>query len=199
MKDSLCYSGAAQRGCYAAIAVAAAHGQRNILHKLLAHPTQQNASAREVLSLEEILAEGASSHTNDREKRGRNINVTGTCAILPGANSNNSSHSSSSSSSSGVGSASSSNFSVGSGGSTAGSANSSLTEDQRLNGKGSITSSSSDVSLGLKLTKQQVKTLQEAMYHSAESGHLGKKRVQNLAIYFRENNDMNLSYCSFIY
>ncbi|CAL4082308.1 unnamed protein product, partial [Meganyctiphanes norvegica] len=38
MKDSLCYSGAAQRGCYAAIAVAAAHGQRALLHKLLSHP-----------------------------------------------------------------------------------------------------------------------------------------------------------------
>ena len=38
MKDSLCYSGAAQRGCYAAIAVAAAHGQRAVLHKLLSQP-----------------------------------------------------------------------------------------------------------------------------------------------------------------
>ena len=38
MKDSLCYSGAAQRGCYAAIAVAAAHGQKTILHKLLSQP-----------------------------------------------------------------------------------------------------------------------------------------------------------------
>lgn len=138
MKGSLCYSGAAQRGCYAAIAVAAAHGQRNILHKLLAHPTHQNTSAREVLSLEEILAEGASNHTNDREKRGRQANVGGAAA-------------------SGIGSAT--NLGA---------------EDPRLGGKGSMNSSSSEISQGLKLTKQQVKTLQEAMYHSAESGHLGE-------------------------
>ncbi|XP_063861764.1 ankyrin repeat and BTB/POZ domain-containing protein 2-like isoform X1 [Scylla paramamosain] len=116
MKDSLCYSGAAQRGCYAAIAVAAAHGQKTILHKLLSQP--QHASAREVLSLEEILAEGASGNTCDRERRpGRQM-----CII-----------------------------------------------DEPV-GRGSMTSS--DSSQVVKLTKQQIKTLQEAMYHSAESGHL---------------------------
>ena len=130
MKDSLCYSGAAQRGCYSSVAVAAAHGQRNILHKLLAHPTAtQNASAREVLSLEEILAEGASiNHTNDR---GKHIGGVGGSEL-------------------------------------------NASEDSRLTGRRSMTSNSSDTSQGLKLTKQQVKTLQEAMYHSAESGHLGE-------------------------
>nr|XP_027207185.1 ankyrin repeat and BTB/POZ domain-containing protein 2-like [Penaeus vannamei] len=118
MKDSLCYSGAAQRGCYAAIAVAAAHGQRTILHKLLSQP--QHASAREVLSLEEILAEGANGNTSDRDRRpGRQM-----CIV-----------------------------------------------DDPF-GRGSLASSASDSSQVLKLTKQQIKTLQEAMYHSAESGHL---------------------------
>lgn len=41
-------------------------------------------------------------------------------------------------------------------------------------GRGSLASSASDSSQVLKLTKQQIKTLQEAMYHSAESGHLGE-------------------------
>ncbi|XP_064078331.1 ankyrin repeat and BTB/POZ domain-containing protein 3-A-like isoform X2 [Macrobrachium nipponense] len=118
MKDSLCYSGAAQRGCYAAIAVAAAHGQRPILHKLLSQP--QHASAREVLSLEEILAEGANGNTSDRDRRpGRQM-----CVV-----------------------------------------------DDPL-GRGSLASSTSESSQVVKLTKQQIKTLQEAMYHSAESGHL---------------------------
>lgn len=48
-----------------AIAVAAAHGQRAVLHKLLSHPVNGNSNA-EVLSLEEILAEGASHQTSDR-------------------------------------------------------------------------------------------------------------------------------------
>lgn len=50
---------------YSAIAVAAAHGQRAALHKLLSHPVNGNSNA-EVLSLEEILAEGASHQTSDR-------------------------------------------------------------------------------------------------------------------------------------
>lgn len=55
-KDSLCFSGTAQRGCYSAISVAAAHGQRTSLRKLLTHPLAPGSS--EVLSLEEMLAEG---------------------------------------------------------------------------------------------------------------------------------------------
>lgn len=58
-KDSLCFSGTAQRGCYSAISVAAAHGQRTSLRKLLSHPLVPGS--REVLSLEEMLAEGDSS------------------------------------------------------------------------------------------------------------------------------------------
>ncbi|XP_068907517.1 ankyrin repeat and BTB/POZ domain-containing protein 2 isoform X3 [Tenebrio molitor] len=57
IKDLLCYSASAQRGCYSAISVAAAHGQRAILQKLLAQPLIP--VNKEVLSLEEILAEGA--------------------------------------------------------------------------------------------------------------------------------------------
>lgn len=59
-KDSLCYSPAAQRGCYSPISVAAAHGQRAVLQKLLTHPMAP--VNKEVLSLEEILAEGAGTN-----------------------------------------------------------------------------------------------------------------------------------------
>uniref|UniRef100_A0A182FKP6 Uncharacterized protein n=1 Tax=Anopheles albimanus TaxID=7167 RepID=A0A182FKP6_ANOAL len=55
-KDLLCFAGTAQRGCYSAISVAAAHGQRVTLRKLLSHPLAPGS--REVLSLEEMLAEG---------------------------------------------------------------------------------------------------------------------------------------------
>lgn len=56
IKDSLCYSASTQRGCYSPISVAAAHGHRAILQKLLAQPLAP--MNKEVLSLEEMLAEG---------------------------------------------------------------------------------------------------------------------------------------------
>ena len=90
-----------------------------------------------MLSLEEILAEGASTQSSgDTDKRGKQSIVSGGSeGTLP---------------------------------------SNSLGDDLRANGRGTSSSSGSDVSQGLKLNKQQVKTLQEAMYHSAESGHLGE-------------------------
>ncbi|XP_026479832.1 ankyrin repeat and BTB/POZ domain-containing protein 2-like [Ctenocephalides felis] len=54
--DTLCYSGSAQRGCYSAVSVAACHGKRATLLRLLRHPGAP--ARREVLSLQEMLAEG---------------------------------------------------------------------------------------------------------------------------------------------
>uniref|UniRef100_A0AAR5P742 BTB domain-containing protein n=2 Tax=Dendroctonus ponderosae TaxID=77166 RepID=A0AAR5P742_DENPD len=57
IKDMLSYSASTQRGCYSALSVAAAHGHRVVLQKLLAQPLMP--INKEVLSLEEMLAEGA--------------------------------------------------------------------------------------------------------------------------------------------
>lgn len=98
LKDSLSFSGTAQRGSYSAISVAAAHDQRPCLRKLLSHPLAP--ASREVLSLEEMLAEGDSS-TRSAMDRPNDVPA--------------------------------------------------------------------------KLSKTQIKCLQEAMYHSAENNHLRKK------------------------
>jgi ankyrin repeat/BTB/POZ domain-containing protein 2 len=61
--DAMSFGSAAQKGCYCALSTAASHGQRKVLHKLVTHPstlTSQN-SGKEVLSLEEILAEGVAN------------------------------------------------------------------------------------------------------------------------------------------
>ncbi|XP_067214828.1 ankyrin repeat and BTB/POZ domain-containing protein 2 isoform X3 [Linepithema humile] len=74
IKDSFSYSGSAQRGCYSAISVATAHGQRSCLHQLLSHPLNFSAKRgeKEILSLEEILAEGnAGSNPQQQTAEGR--------------------------------------------------------------------------------------------------------------------------------
>ena len=68
--DTMSFGSSAQKGCYCALSTAASHGQRKVLHKLVTHPTtltSQN-SGKEVLSLEEILAEGVAGVNNNNNK-----------------------------------------------------------------------------------------------------------------------------------
>ena len=69
--DSMSFGSSAQKGCYAALSTAASHGQRKTLHKLVTHPTtltSQN-SGKEVLSLEEILAEGVAGGNHEKDDK----------------------------------------------------------------------------------------------------------------------------------
>ncbi|CAK1544775.1 unnamed protein product [Leptosia nina] len=54
LNDALCYSAAAQYGCYSAVAVCCTHGRRACLRAAV-----RGGGGRAVLSLEEVLAEGA--------------------------------------------------------------------------------------------------------------------------------------------
>ena len=80
--DTMSFGSSAQKGCYCALSTAASHGQRKVLHKLVTHPTtltSQN-SGKEVLSLEEILAEGVAginSHDRDDKQEARRGNKPG--------------------------------------------------------------------------------------------------------------------------
>ncbi|XP_028031789.1 ankyrin repeat and BTB/POZ domain-containing protein 2 [Bombyx mandarina] len=56
LNDALCYSVAAQYGCYSAVAVCCTHGRRGCLRAAMRGGARV---AGEVLSLEEVLAEGA--------------------------------------------------------------------------------------------------------------------------------------------
>ncbi|CAB3228872.1 unnamed protein product [Arctia plantaginis] len=59
LNDALCYSVAAQYGCYSAVAVCCTHGRRACLRAAVRGGARGGAGA--VLSLEEVLAEGAAA------------------------------------------------------------------------------------------------------------------------------------------
>jgi len=67
-QNSMAFSGKAQQGCFSAISVATSHGQRYTLRKLLSHPFVPEKQ-RDVLSLEEMLAEGDGNTRSSHERQ----------------------------------------------------------------------------------------------------------------------------------